>query len=150
MRVVEIAREETGGHVRLHGRIVWEQASRPPEAIWLETPEEHAAGVVVRGETFALAALLPAMERGERRVAVEAPLCPTFVRGVRSAERALRSWSPGLTCSEVEPLGGLDAPVPARPETAATTFSGGVDSLAAIAANRLDVPREHPASVAAR
>ena len=147
MRVVDIRREDAGGRAGLRGTVVWEQSARPPEPVWIETPQEHAQGFGVRGETFVLATLVPAMERGERRLAVEAPLCPTFRRGVRSAQRALRGQQGRLASTEIEPLASEEAPRPAPTPTAATTFSGGVDSLATIAANRAELPRDHPSSL---
>jgi hypothetical protein len=147
VRISGVERGERGGRVRLRARLVWEEAERPPEELWLETAREHAEELAPLDETFLLAAFVPAMERGERRVRVEGTLCPLLARGVRAASRTLRQWFPRFALPEVEAAAGL-RPLPrATPPRVAATFSGGVDSLATIRANRLALPVDHAGAI---
>lgn len=147
MRITDLHQRTLDGRVRLSARCVWEDVRRPDDEPWLEVAEADAEGLVLRGETFALAALVPAMERGERRVLVDGTLCPLFVRSLPAAQRTLRAWGPTLTPSEVGAVEGTRARRPAPTPCAASTFSGGVDSFATIRANRLDLPPDHPLAI---
>jgi hypothetical protein len=147
MRLTDLDRRTEGGRVRLSARVVWEDARRDDEVAWIEAHEADAEGFTLRGETFALAALVPAMERGERRLVVDGTLCPLFVRNLPAAQRAMRAFTPTLTATEVVAAGGTAARRPAATPCTASTFSGGVDSFATIRANRLDLPADHPLAI---
>ncbi|MGQ0613645.1 MAG: hypothetical protein ACT4PV_07915 [Planctomycetaceae bacterium] len=147
MRIAGISRAEGREKVRLAATLHWEEAERAPQEVWVETPREHADGFEPRGETFLLAALVPAMEQGERRILLEGALCPILAQGVLAAGRTLRAWFPAMSLPAIVATKGLVARPMPPVACAASTMSGGVDSLATIRANRLALPLDHPSSI---
>jgi hypothetical protein len=147
VRIEGVRIAASGERPRLSARIVWETARRAPEDAWFETDPAHADGLVARPEAFLPAFVLFAMERGERRIVVEGALCPTLLRGMAAAMRTWTAWYPGLVPLEIEVAGGLAPRTRPADAVTATTLAGGVDSLFAIRANRLDLPLDHPHAV---
>lgn len=147
MRILDLVRRAERGRVRVEARLVWEAVRRPDDRAFVEVGEADADALVMRGETFVLGALVPAMERGEARIEVEGPLCPLFVRNLPAAVRGLRGFHPPLSAPTVEATGGLVARAPAATPCVAAPFSGGVDAFATLRGNRRDLPLAHPRSI---
>lgn len=135
---------ESGDRVRLSARVTWEACALPPADAWYETGRTHADGLVARPEAFVLPLLAPALLRGERRIVVEGSLCPSFLRNLAGGLQSLRGWYPDDSRLVLEATEGPRPLVASPVAVAATTFSGGVDSLAAVRVNRIDLPLDHP------
>jgi hypothetical protein len=137
---------EGNGRRRVVGTIIWEDSDRPAQETYFETPIEFGGALTTDYDAFAVAAVVPAFWHGERRLAVDGPLCPTLHDGLRVAMAWLREWR-GLT----RPSLSLEArPRPGSrraPERAGCFLSGGIDSLSMLRRNRLHYPRSHPASI---
>ncbi len=135
-----------GGGVRTEATIVWEDSDRPPLTVFFEAAGSRA-GAPIDPNAFVAAAAMPAFRRGERRIAVEASVCPRLRDGIEAAAALLGAWNrdrrPAPT---IEPATGFVPPRPAARRRAAIMASGGIDSTFEIFRNRRDLPRDHPLS----
>ena len=148
MRVAPVRRQASGGFERLVASVSWEDSSRPDQEIFFEVPRPFADAFSPNADAFALAASIPAALHGERRLRVAGSVCPRLREGIVASQRLLRSWYGGAVAPvEIEADGGFRSPPDLPPRRAALFLSGGLDSLFALAANRADYPRDHPASL---
>ena len=146
MRIEQIRQERSANRSRLSATIVWEESDRPPCEIYFEAADEFADAIGYSPEAFVAAALPPALWDGEKRLRVEGELCPEFLDNVAVVTQVFQNWFPEISQNMV---------VEAKRRTSAQTslgrsaffFTGGVDSLAALRANRLNFPLDHPGSV---
>jgi len=125
--------------------IVWEDADRPPQTLFFESPvSSRGLELTASPHAFLTAAAPPALARRERRIAVDGAVSPRLRDGLLVALRTLVRWSrPDRTVPLLEPRS--TAPTrPARGARAGLLFSGGVDSMALLHANRRDFPPDHP------
>ena len=144
MRIAGLRAERFPGRERLSASVVWEDADRPPFALWFDRPD--FPGLETDLHPFLLAAILPAWRRGERRVAVEGAVCPRLRDGLEAAVRLLGQWWPnGRPAPRIEPRDGF-RPFPGQPDRAALFLTGGVDSMQMLDANRRFYPAAHPAA----
>jgi len=146
MRIGEIRKEWLGDRARIEGAVVWEDCGREPVRLYYEMPAPFGAALEPRAEAFLLAGVIPAMDQGERRVRLEGTLCPELRDNVSAALRVLHAWH-GTRPPAIEATQGFRVAAPPAAPRVAATMSGGIDSLATLRANRLAVPRDHPASI---
>jgi hypothetical protein len=141
---IELSRD--GERARVSARIEWEDSPRPPLALFWETDGAFGADMEPEPNAFLAACFLPAMRHGERRIAVDATLCPALSDGLATAARLLASWTrvPRPT-PRIEPGRGFRSPRPRRPPRSAAFLTGGIDSLHLFVRNRADYPPGHPA-----
>lgn len=147
MRIVDCHRDVRDGRAALRARVLFERGALPVRDLSFEVPEALSDALDLRGDPFLLAAFVPALEAGEERILVEAEVDPVLHRGVLAAARVLRGWSPAYHLPTIETTIGFRPPASAPAPRTATTLAGGVDSLATIRRNRLEIPAEHPASI---
>ncbi len=126
MRLTDVSVRTSDHTVRLVGAV---ESDRPPERfeLYFEFPIEFAAFVARSADPFAVAMLIPAMQRGEV-LRIEPPLSPRLLFQLPRIRDILRTWHPELTRPAIEATAGPvdQGPLPPR---AATFFSGGVDSF---------------------
>ncbi|HJT79740.1 MAG TPA: hypothetical protein VJ719_00970 [Chthoniobacterales bacterium] len=126
--------------------IVWEEAPRSPCEVYFEAADEVADAIGYFPEAFVSAALPPALWEGEKRLVVDGELCPEFLDNVAVVTKVFQNWFPEISQTmPVESKRRTSAQT--SPRRSAFFFTGGVDSLAALRANRLNFPLDHPASV---
>lgn len=125
----------------------WEDADRPPRTIYVEGGEGVAGDLEPSADAFVLASLPFATWLGERRIAVEGAVCPRLRDGLRAVALVYGEWYARCRPVAIEPARGFVAPRPREGPRTASFLSGGVDGLAALRTNRLDVPMNHPASI---
>ena len=146
MRIEQIRQERSANRSRLSATIVWEEADRSPCEVYFEAADEFADAIGYFPEAFVAAALPPALWEGEKRVKVEGELCPEFFDNVAVVTKVFQHWFPEISQTmTVEAKRRTSAQAP--PRRSAFFFTGGVDSLAALRANRLNFPLDHPGSV---
>jgi hypothetical protein len=146
MRIEQIKQERCANRERLSATIIWEEADKKPCEIYIETGEEFSDAISYSPEAFVAAALTPALWDGEKRLAVETELCPEFLDNIAVVTKVFQNWFPEIS-SEMT--------VEAKPRRSANNiqrrsaffFTGGVDSLGALRANRLRFPESHPGSI---
>ena len=138
-----------GNRVRASARVTWEDSARPEDTVFIETPDTVSPGVSANPHAFLLACIPPALRYGERRVLLDAELCPVLKDGLVSAVAILHDWyyqgrRPPLRVEARALRRGLAEPTATR---AGFFFSGGIDAYAALALNRQSFHDDHPYSI---
>jgi hypothetical protein len=143
MRIEDLRSETNGDRARVAATVIWEDCDRDPQELFYETTRDFAADLTCDPHAFLVGAILPAIKRGEQRIAIDAPICPELRNGVMIALEWLREWSLLEHSIRIEASTQVRYPQAIQPR-AASFLSGGVDSLAILRANRLDFPLDHP------
>ncbi len=147
MRLRNLRAEQHGERRRVAADVVWEELERPEQTLYFEAPAPFAGDLDPSPDAFVLASLPFAVWNGERRIRIEGSICTRLRDGLQAAARIYTRWYDRCGPLSIEPEGGF---VPTRPRSEPRTacfLSGGVDGLAALRANRLDYPRDHPDSI---
>jgi hypothetical protein len=147
MQIRALRKNSIDGRVRVSASMIWEDCDRPSEEVYFECPKSFEDDIDPNPNALLLAGIMPAADRGERRVQVEGPVCPELRNGLLAAFRVIRDWYPQWNGPVIESTVGFHPSVPRTPSRVATFMSAGVDSLATLRCNRLDYPLNHPASV---
>jgi hypothetical protein len=148
MRIENLRREEAGDRTRVSATAIWEDRDRPKQDIYFETPAEYADCLSANPNAFLTSCAIPAMCYGERRISIDAPICPELKEGLISVMHCLHNWYG--SDRRVIPI---EAPVlsqaiaPAATRGAGSFFSGGIDALALLRINQLNYPPSHPRSI---
>lgn len=148
MKITDVRLEDRGARPRLVAHVAWEDSGRPAQDIYYETDPQFAGALRGTPHPFLVAAAMPAMHAGERRICVEGEVCPELCSGLETAMSLVRHWfriARDIPAIEARPL-SRPHPRP-TPDRAASFLTGGVDSLATLRWNRLHVPPEHPGSI---
>lgn len=149
MRIKNLRKEEKRDRSRVVAEIRWEDCKRPDHELYFETDRGFEKDLCCNPHAFLIAAVMPALCGGEKRIAIDAKVDPEIRGGLSAAMGWIRHWwyGPDTPLVRIEDKG--DA-LPATREALGRTamfFSGGVDSLAALRANRLNYSADHPLSV---
>ena len=148
MRIDEFNREAIDGRTRVSARVSWEDCDRPQSRIYFETDPQFAGDLSCNPNAFLLAAIIPAMHHGERRVIVQGKVCPQLRNGLTTAMLQLRAWyEEDEHPVAIEAIEGFEPPEGLWPQQTASFMSGGVDALATLRRNRLEFPRSHPGAI---
>jgi hypothetical protein len=150
MRIENIRIEPaaSGERARISASIVWEDCDRHRQDIYYEVALPFADGFACSPQAFVVAALIPAIRHGERRMKIDGAICPELRDGLDVAMGWLHHWHgdarrPIAIEAELE-----SAPHPRPPdERAACFFTGGIDSMATLRHNRLRYAMGHPCSI---
>jgi hypothetical protein len=148
VRVSDLRREATATGSRVVARVRWEDADLPARDLHFEVDAPHDAELEPRPSAFLVALAWPALSAGERRIAIDGPVCPRLAAGVVAFLRVVRGWRlVEVEVPTVEPSGGFVAAHPARVPRTAAFLSGGVDSLDLLRENGATFPADHPLRV---
>ena len=145
MKIENFRKETQADKARVLATLIWEDRDRPSQELYFETTAEYGDDLFCNPNSFLLACTLPAMRYGEKRIALDAPICPELKEGLITAMNYLIDWHGGDR--RVIPI---EAPLqsrvlfPDKPPRAGCLFSGGVDALAMVRDNHLNFPPEHP------
>jgi hypothetical protein len=143
MRISNVA-TTTGTHARVSATVEWEDTPRDAAHVFIEAPAALVSGMAADANAFLAAAFVPAMEAGERRIAVDGPVCPTLRTGLLTVRDLFTYWygsrAPGI---EIE-AASWALPRTGRAERTGCFLTGGVDSLATLRRNQLLFPPTHP------
>jgi len=150
MKIEDLGIGKVGSRQRVSATITWENVNRPAQELYFETEENFAQSLSCNPSAFLVACIMPAWRYGEERVFVDAEICPELRDGLITAMEWFRYWydwyEPNRPLVKIEAKKGFKASVPPASPRAGLTFSGGIDSLAALRINRLNYPFDHPAS----
>ena len=152
MKIENLRKEVVAEKVRITAEVTWEnrpkglasRRDRPSQEVYFETNAELEPDLYLNPNSFLLACALPAMRYGEKRIAIDAPICPEVKDGLISAMRCLINWHGGER-SVIE----IEAPIqpqvfPDIQQRAGAFFSGGIDALAMLRDNHLNFSDDHP------
>jgi hypothetical protein len=144
MRIDRIGSSVEGGVRRISARISWEDCGREPYELFIETEPEFAGQLNPDPHAFLIAAIVPAMHFGERRIAIDEAICPEILDGSRKVMEVLSFWNrdKGMRPCDIETRGHC-SPEPEPNVRSAFFYSGGIDSFAALRSNRLNFSPEH-------
>jgi hypothetical protein len=153
MRIYDYSHHKLGDDHVLRARVGWEDCDRGVDDICFRyrAPEDYLLPDNLH--PFLVAAVVPALRRGERRISVEGAVCPWLRDRLTTFMAYLAHWhwykyGRQRTDRRVPLIEAADRPH--QPSTVPETgcfFSGGVDSLWTIRRNRLTIPLDHPGSI---
>jgi hypothetical protein len=144
MKIQNLRTETNGDRKRAVGTVVWEDSDRSTYELYFETEEEFAQSLSCNPHAFLVGCIVPAMHYGEKRVAIDAEICPELRQGLITAMSWLRHWyyAPNRPLVRIETR--IQSSPSVRPPRAGFFFSGGVDSFATLRQNHLAFPAKHP------
>lgn len=149
MRIEDIRLEKTGDGARVTATVHWEDCGRTTQDICFETVGEFADSLSSSPHAFLVACIMPALYFGEERLSIEGEVCPELKCGLMTIQNWMRYWwyKPTQELVKIEARTGPGVPLFHNSGRAGLFFSGGVDALATLRANRLDYPLEYPGSL---
>jgi hypothetical protein len=149
VRVEDFFSDYNGNRARVAAKVTWEDCDRPEYEIYFETDQAFAKDLTCDPNAFLLACIIPAMHYGEKRVFVDAEICPELRDNLLAAMSWLRHWfyEPDRELVQIEARVRAKDPVLPIPKRAGMMLSGGIDSLGVLCENRLNFPLEHPGSI---
>lgn len=145
MRIEDLRSETKQDRARVVATVIWEDCDQEPQELFYETTQEFADDLSCDPHAFVLGAVMPAIQRGEQRIAIDTPICPELRNGLMTAIGWLREWSLLDGSIRIESSAEIRYPQASQPR-AGVFLSGGVDSLAMLRANRRDFPIDHPSA----
>ncbi|KPJ80246.1 MAG: hypothetical protein AMS19_09730, partial [Gemmatimonas sp. SG8_23] len=151
MRIEQLHRRVVNGVGRVEMEVHWEDVDREPFRLFFETEERLSGHLNPDPNAALIACALPAFRDGERRIAIEGSVCPVLARNIDVVYARVTMWSSEQsgTPPVVEPSAGFSAKDPPEGGQSMALTSGGIDSLATLRWNMLNVPSSHERSIKA-
>ncbi len=149
MKIENFRSEKGKNRASVSATVSWEDCNRPTVDIYFETDEEFAHDLSCNPNAFLIACTIPAMHYGEKRVWIDAEVCPELRTGLEIAMGWMRRWyyEPNREIVRIEARAKAELVPVHNPVRAGLFFSGGIDSLSTLRTNRLNFPLEHPWSI---
>lgn len=148
MRISNLKFIHDGNRARVTANVQWEDCDRPGHNIYIETEEAFAKDLSLSPHVFLVGCIIPALHFGERRIFLDAEICPTLREGLETVMALMKEWTKG----EYKPL-NIEANTRSavrnlnNHKRAGLFLSGGMDSLAALRINKKTYPEQHPGSI---
>src|SRR4030067_1958090 len=104
MRIENLRSETRQGRARIAATVIWEDCNRPAEEVYFETEEQYADSLSCNPHAFLVGCIVPAMHYGEKRVSIDAEICPALRDGLITAMGWIRHWyySPARELVKIE------------------------------------------------
>lgn len=149
MKIENLRSAKNGNRSRVLATVTWEDCDRPSLEIHFETTERFAEDLSCNPHAFLVGCILPALHHGEKRISIDAEICPGLRNGLMTAMSWIRHWShkPVTGLIQIEAKNRRRVPEGRTGDRAGFFFSGGIDGLATIRLNRLSYPLDHPWSI---
>ena len=149
MKIENFKSEKKGNRKRISVTVRWEDCDHEDYEVYFETDEKFAEGFASNPHAALIAYLIPALRHGEKRIFMEAEICPELKDGVNTVMSLICQWYYGEDRKPLRIEAKTRSKIPTKRtrERAGLFFSGGVDSLASLRRNRLNFPLEHPGSI---
>src|SRR5690242_9842402 len=110
MRIDNIHQSSSGSRRRISAQVTWEDCDRPSQEIYFEVGDEAGdTALSPDADAFVTAAVMPALWHGEKRIAVDAELCPDLRDGLITTMAVISDWY-----QLSRPMVVLEAPVRQR------------------------------------
>lgn len=148
MRIDGLEKEVDGDLARIKARVQWETWAAPDQEIFIAGPARFLKDMAPNPHAFLVGALVPALHRGERRIAMDEAVCPQLKQGLSTVMGIMQHWSGG----RMRPL-ALEMQTRSHPpqrnvqRRTGLFLSGGIDSLACLRRNRMIYPAGHPHAI---
>lgn len=143
--------ENNGDRLRSLASITWEDCDRKTQEIYFETAEAFSNDLSSNPHSFLVACIMPALHFGEKRILIKTDekICPELVDGLTNAMNWMRLWwyNPTKNIVKIETKGASAFVPKEKKNRAGFFFSGGIDALATLRANRIDYSMDHPGSI---
>jgi len=149
MKIENFKSENKANRKRVSATVCWEDCSHEDYEVYFETDEKFAEGFDSNPHAALIAYIIPALRHGEKRIFMDAEICPQLKDGVNTAMRWISHWYYGGNRKplQIEAKTRSKTPTPHTRLRTGLFFSGGIDSLASLRSNRLNFPLEHPGSI---
>ena len=148
MKIENLKSEKNGNRTRVSAKVIWEDCERPPQEIYFETIDAFSKDISCNPHAFLVACTMPAMRLGEKRIFIDAEICPELHNGLITAMGLIRNWfdwyKPEFSLVRIEAKHQKNILSPSKTPRAAFLFSGGIDSLSTLRENHLQYAAEHP------
>ncbi|MDX2213852.1 MAG: hypothetical protein SFY66_11255 [Oculatellaceae cyanobacterium bins.114] len=147
MRVENLTTRKNEDRFRVSATMIWEDRDRPSQEIFFETTSDFADDLSCNPHAFLVGTVITALRFGERRIAIDADICPQLLEGLFTIMSWFRHWEGlNLPLVEIEARSQISIQNSQKPKNAAVCYSGGIDSLATLRNNRLRFSLSHPRS----
>jgi hypothetical protein len=143
MKIENLKSDRSGSRARVSATVKWEDCPREDYELYFDTEEAFAEDLTSNPNAFLIAGAIPALHYGEKRVFIDAEVCPDLRDGLNVAMGWLSHWY-GQPRPRLEDKGSILAKRERPAERAGFFFSGGIDSFATLRRNRLTFPPDHP------
>ncbi|BAY61775.1 hypothetical protein NIES22_18420 [Calothrix brevissima NIES-22] len=149
MKIIDLKREQKGNLFRVSATVVWEDRDRAPQEVYIATTKEFAQDLSCNPYSFLIPCTIVAFYYGEKRVFIDAEICPQLLENLQTAMAMLKVWYKRSDRSiiPIEAKIKPTVPTPTIPKQAGIFFTGGIDTLATLRLNRINYPLEHPRSI---
>lgn len=148
MRISNFERTQRENLVRVSATVKWEDCEQPVREIYIETEKFFSSDISCNPHSFLVGCVIPAMHFGEKRVVLDAEICPSLKEGLETVMALMKQWSNGKYAPlTIEAKTGSVVYRSDRRRQAGLFLSGGIDSLAALQINKMVYPKEHPGHI---
>lgn len=147
MRIEQFQSSTSNNRARASAQVIWEDSAQAPLEVFFETESRFADSLCSNLNAFLVAALVPAIWAGEKRIHVAGKICPQLLENLENAVGLLLHWYGDFRPPIQIESEGSAVPQTSAPRHAGVFLSGGLDSLFTLRDNRLRYPREHPSSI---
>jgi len=118
MRISNLKFIHDGNRARVTANVQWEDCDRPGHNIYIETEEAFAKDLSLSPHAFLVGCIIPALHFGERRIFLDAEICPTLREGLETVMALMKEWTKG----EYKPLNTFRCTQLKQPQTGRTFF----------------------------
>ncbi len=148
MRITDLKTENGKKSARVSAYVNWEDCDQPAREIYIETEKKFAKDISCNPHAFLVGCIIPAMHFREKRIQLEAEICPGLREGLKTVMALIEYWSDG-TYRPLNIETGISSAVSRSngQRRAGMFLSGGIDSLATLRVNRMNFPEQHPGSI---
>ena len=148
MRISNLTLTQGKKRVRVSATVTWEDCDQPTREIFIETEEEFGDDISCNPHAFLVGCIIPAIHFGEQRIHIDDEIGPGLKEGLQTVMAVMKEWSHGeYRPLRIEAKIRFSAPNIQKQRRAGLFLSGGIDSLAALRANKQNYPEEHPGSI---
>jgi hypothetical protein len=140
--------ERRNDRARVAATVRWENSDRPTQEIYFETDAAFAKDLTCNPDAFVVGCVIPAFHYGEKRILIDAEICPELRDGLTTVITVMRHWyhDPHKQLLQIEAKTRKTLLNPFKTDRTGVFLSGGLDSFAALRANRVNFPAGHPGS----
>lgn len=149
MIIHSLKSERIADRARVSAQVIWEDCERRNREIYFETHASFAEALTCNPHAFLVACAVPAMYYGEKRVSIDAEICPELHNGLLTALRWIHHWryTHDNPPPRIEVRTKSSVSTSCVNERAGLFFSGGIDAFSVLRSNRLNFPAAHPLSI---